>query len=257
MGVLKEAIDNREFLREFTLQQLRSRYRNSVLGYLWALLVPLMVFATFAFIFAVVNGLNVREFAPYFFAGYVPWLLFVNTGTGATAAIVGNSHMITRIRTPKSVFPVSVLMVNLIEFLGFVVATLVLMVLLQAKFSLAMLFLPIASVILLVFALGISFLFATVNVFFRDFSFMWYTLSFLWFFCTPIVFPLTQVAPVYRKYFELNPMLPFVRMFQEPISVGVLPSADTVLMAIIYSVIVFVFGTAVFARSQKSFYSYL
>jgi lipopolysaccharide transport system permease protein len=257
MGLIREALDNREFLKEFTLQQLRSRYRNSVLGYLWALLIPLMLFATFAFIFSVVNRLDSRVYAPFFFAGYLPWLLFVNTANSATTSVVGNAHIITRIRAPKSVFPVSALLVNLIEFGGFVVATLVLMALLKAKFTFAMLFVPVAAAILVVFVLGIAFLFATIQVFFRDFMFLWSTLSFLLFFCTPILFPLTQVAPVFRHYFELNPLLPFVRMFQEPISKGVLPSLETIIVSMLYAVVLFVFGSAVFSRAQKSFYSYL
>jgi lipopolysaccharide transport system permease protein len=257
MGLIREALDNREFLKEFTLQQLRSRYRNSVLGYLWALIIPLLVFATFAFIFSVVNRLNARSFAPYFFGGYLPWLLFVNTSSGAMTAIVGNSHLITRIKAPKSIFPISILLVNLVEFAGFTVATLAIMALLRADFSPAMLFLPIASAILLLLVLGVCFLFATINVFLRDFSFLWYPVSFLWFFCTPIIFPLSQLTPEHRKYFELNPMLPFIQLFQDPISKGVLPSLETIVVSIIYAVILYVFGSAVFARSQKSFYAYL
>jgi ABC-type polysaccharide/polyol phosphate export permease len=257
MSVLREALDNHEFLKEFTLQQLRSRYRNSVLGYLWALLIPLALFATFAFVFSVVNRLDSRTYAPFFFAGYLPWLLLVNTANSAIVSVVGNAHFITRIRVPKSVFPVSALLVNLVEFGGFVLATLILMALLNAKFTAAMLFLPVAVIILVVFVLGIAFLFATLQVFFRDFTFVWSTASFLLFFCTPILFPLTQIAPAFRPYFELNPFLPFVRMLQEPISRGVLPSADTVLISMLYAVVLFIFGAAVFSRAQKSFYSYL
>jgi ABC-type polysaccharide/polyol phosphate export permease len=257
MAPLKEALDNREFLKEFTLQQLRSKYRNSVLGYLWALLMPLSVFATFTLIFAVVNRLNPTTYAPFFFAGYLPWLLFQNTASAATTSIVGNAHILTRIRAPKSVFPVSALLINLVEFAGFAAATLLLMALLKAKFSLAMLFIPVAAIILVVFVLGIAFLFATINVFFRDFAFFWQTASFLLFFSTPILFPLTQISPAFRPYFELNPILPFIRMFQEPISGGAMPSLETVVLAIIYAVILFVFGATVFSRAQKSFYSYL
>lgn len=257
MGLIKEALDNREFLKEFTLQQLRSRYRNSVLGYLWTLLVPLILFASLAFIFSVINHLDTRKFGPYFFGGYLPWLLFVNASLGATGAILGNGSLINRIKVPKSVFPVSILLVNLVDFGGFTAATLLIMVFVGADFSAAMLFLPIASAILILFVLGVCFLFATINVFVRDFFFAWASLSTLWFFCTPIIYPLSQVNPEHRKYFELNPILPFIQLFQDPISKGALPSMETIVISIIYAVILFVFGSAVFARSQKSFYAYL
>jgi lipopolysaccharide transport system permease protein len=257
MGALQEVFENRDFLKEFTLQQLRTKYRGSVLGYLWAILVPLVLFATMAFVFSIINNLNAGSFAPYFFGGYIPWLLFVNSGSGATMSIVGNRHLLAHIRTPKATFPVSVLLINLVELLGFLAATLVIMLALRSNFSPAMLFLPVAIVIVSVFVLGVSFLFATINVFVRDFMFVWTAFSTLWFFCTPIIFPLSQLNPIYRKYFELNPILPFIQLFQDPISKGLLPSAETIVLSLIYAVILFIFGATVFTRSQKSFYPYL
>jgi ABC-type polysaccharide/polyol phosphate export permease len=120
-----------------------------------------------------------------------------------------------------------------------------------------MLFLPISAAILIVFVAGICYLFASINVFLRDFGFIWTSVSILWFFCSPIFFPLSQLTPAHRKYFELNPFLPFLQLFQDPISKGVLPSVEAIAISTVYAVVLLFVGSTVFARSQKSFYAYL
>ena len=257
MPVIREVFENREFLKQYTLQQMRSRYRGSVLGYAWALLAPFLTLAVFAFVFAVINRMDARTFAPHFFGGYIPWVFFSSATTAATSSIVGSAYLITRVRTPKAVFPLSAVILNAVEFLAFLPAALALMVMLGARLSPALLFLPIATAILAVFIIGVSFLFATINVFLRDFLFVWTTASFLWFFCTPIVYPLSSIEPDKRQWFELNPILPFIRLFQDPVAQGVLPSTGTIATACAYALVLFVAGTLIFSRTQKGFYSYL
>jgi ABC-type polysaccharide/polyol phosphate export permease len=65
------------------------------------------------------------------------------------------------------------------------------------------------------------------------------------------------IAPANQKYFEMNPLVPFLRLFQDPMGRGVLPSAETILLACVYAAAAFTGGTSTFARSQRSFYSYL
>jgi ABC-type polysaccharide/polyol phosphate export permease len=131
------------------------------------------------------------------------------------------------------------------------------MALVGSKFTAALLFLPAAVLILSVFVLGLSYLFAAANVFLRDFAFMWTTVSFLWFVCSPIMYPMEAIAPENQKYFEMNPLLPLIRLFQDPMGKGVLPQPETILLACVYAAVTFVLGTSIFARSQRSFYSYL
>lgn len=257
MQVIREAVDHREFLKQFTLQQLRGRYRGSVLGYVWTLLMPLLTLGMFAFVFAVINRMDARTFAPQFFGGYIPWMFFSSAATAAAGSIAGSAYLITRVRTPKAVFPLSAVLLSGVELLAFLPAAFVLMAVLGSPFSPAMLFLPVSVLMLALFAMGVAFLFATIQVFLRDFVFLWTTASFLWFFCTPIVYPLSSLAPAHQRYFELNPLLPFIRLFQDPIARGVLPAPETVAAAAFLGVVTFAAGAAVFSRAQRSFYAYL
>jgi lipopolysaccharide transport system permease protein len=257
MQIFHELIEYREFLREFTLQQFRSRYRGSVLGFLWTLLIPLLVFLTFAFVFTYLNRMQFSTFGPYFFGGYIAWVLFASATTSATTSISANSNFVTKVYVPKAIFPVSTFLITVVEFFGFVVAMFFLMPLVGAQFYPEMAFLPVSFLIMAPFVAGLCLLFAAITVFLRDFAFLWVPGSMLWFFCTPILYPMDVIPPVFRQYMEMNPILPFVRLFRDPIAFGRIPDVETLTLAVIYSALALILGTSIFARSQKSFYAYM
>jgi ABC-type polysaccharide/polyol phosphate export permease len=105
--------------------------------------------------------------------------------------------------------------------------------------------------------LGVSFLFAAVNVFLRDFQFLWTSVSFLWFFFTPILYRITVLPAHVRPYFAMNPLVPFISLFQKPICDGALPPLATLGLAILYSVTMLGVGLTAFSRSERLFYLYL
>jgi|HigsolmetaAR202D_1030399.scaffolds.fasta_scaffold22679_2 ABC-type polysaccharide/polyol phosphate export systems, permease component len=254
---IKQILDYREFIIQYTLQQLRTRYRGSVLGFLWTLLNPLFVSLALTIVFSFLNRQDMRSFGVYFFAGYIPWTFFAAATSASTMSIVGNANYVNRIFIPKGAFPIVTLFVNLLDLVAGLAVVFLLMLAFGAKFSAAMLFLPVSVIALIILVLGLSFLFATINVFVRDFSFFWASFSFLLFFFTPILYKLSALPPDARRYFEANPVLPFIRMFQEPIASGVVPSGETVLLATLYALVALVLGSTIFFRSQKSFYLYL
>jgi ABC-2 type transport system permease protein len=131
------------------------------------------------------------------------------------------------------------------------------MALVGAKFTPALASIPVAIIVMGVFVLGVSFLFAAVNVFLRDFQFLWASISFLWFFFTPILYHITMLPAHVRPYFAMNPLVPFINLFQKPICDGVLPPLATFGLAILYSLTMLGVGLTVFSRSERTFYLYL
>jgi ABC-2 type transport system permease protein len=254
---LKQLLDYKEFLRQFTAQQLKTRYRASVLGLFWTLLNPVLTCLVLSTVFSYLNKWDMRTTSLFFFAGYMPWLFFVNGTMGATSSIIGNTHYVNRIYVPRLIFPIATTLVNLTDLAAGVVVVLGYMGLVGASFSPALATIPISILVMGVFALGVSFLFAAVNVFLRDFQFLWASVSFLWFFFTPILYHITVLPTRVRPYFEMNPVLPFIRLFQQPICDGALPPLATFGLAILYSVTMLGVGLTAFSRSERSFYLYL
>jgi ABC-2 type transport system permease protein len=256
MSPLREVLDYRQFLREYTLMQFRSRYRSSALGFAWTLLVPLATLASFSFVFFFISGVRSREFGPFFFGGFLMWSLMAAAAPAAIMSIVGSPQYITRIHAPKSVFPVSAFIVAAVEFLAFGVAVLLILAALRVPLGPTVALLPISVLIYAPFVLGICFLFASANVFFRDFAFLWTSLNMLWLFLTPVFYRLESVPPTLRPLFEANPLYPFSRLFQDPL-LGRVPSGDLYAAALLYSALALMVGIAVFRRTENRFYLYL
>jgi ABC-2 type transport system permease protein len=193
----------------------------------------------------------------YFFAGYIPWMFFLAATVGATTAIVGNAQYVNRIYVPRAIFPIAIVLVGFVDLLAGLGVVLAYMISTGAAFTPALAILPLSVVVLAVFLLGMAFFCASVNVFVRDFQYLWATLTFLWFFFTPILYPLSTIPATVRPYFEMNPVLPFIALFQEPICHGAIPPVGTIGLAGIYAVAALVLGAGVFFRSERSFYLYL
>jgi ABC-type polysaccharide/polyol phosphate export permease len=254
---LKELLEYKEFLRQFTAQQLKTRYRSSVLGLFWTLLNPVLTCLFLSVVFAYINRWDVRTTGLYFFAGYMPWLFFVGGTSAATSAIVGNTHYVNRVYVPRLIFPIATTLVNLTDLAAGMVVVLGYMALVGAKFTPALASIPVAIIVMGIFVLGVSFLFAAVNVFLRDFQFLWTSVSFLWFFFTPILYRITVLPAHVRPYFAMNPLVPFISLFQKPICDGALPPLATLGLAILYSVTMLGVGLTAFSRSERLFYLYL
>ena len=256
MHVFSELVTYKQFLREFTLQQLRSRYRGSVLGFGWSLLVPFATIATFGFVFAYLNRANMQIFWPFFIGGFVPWNFFALSIGVSVVSIVGNPQFITKTYAPKAVFPVAAFLTSLIETIALFISAFIILAVFGYKFPATVLFMPVSLAILMPFVLGACLLLAAANVFFRDVAFIWTALQTLLFFLTPILYSVESLPPNMRPLFEANPLYPFVRLFQDPL-LGTLPPGDLTATAALYAAIMLTLGASVFSRTQKSFYLYL
>ena len=254
---LKELLEYKEFLRQFTAQQLKTRYRASILGFVWTLLNPVLICLFLSVVFSYINRWDVRTTGLYFFAGYMPWLFFINGTMGATFCIIGNTHYVNRVYVPRLIFPIATTLVNLTDLAAGMVVVLGYMALVGANFSTALATIPISILVMGVFVLGVSFLYAAVNVFLRDFQFLWASVSFLWFFFTPILYHIAALPAHVRPYFAMNPLVPFIRLFQQPICDGVVPAWTTFGLALLYAVTMLGIGLAAFSRSERWFYLYL
>jgi ABC-type polysaccharide/polyol phosphate export permease len=256
-AAFQELIEYREFLKQFVLQTLFSRYRSSVLGFFWTLLNPLLSCLVLSVVFSYINKADLRTFGPYFFSGYMPWIFFVAATANGTACIVANSPYVNRVYLPKVIFPIWAATLSTVDLVASIFVLFGLMFAIKAPFTPALLMLPVSMFLLIVFSLGLCFLFGALNVFVRDFQYLWGALTFLWFFFSPILFPLANIPAGPRVYFAMNPMVSFLQLFQDPISKGLLPPGTVVLQASIYAVVSLVVGTVYFVRSQRSFYLYL
>jgi ABC-type polysaccharide/polyol phosphate export permease len=253
----KELYDYRDFFFQFVYQQLHQRYSGSILGFLWTLINPLLVYASFSIIFSMINHWDLKDYGIYFFSGYMFWNFFANSCLQGAESVVGNPGYVTRLYVPRMVFPFASIAVNLVDLGAGMLVLFGLMAFLGTPFTAALLALPCFILIATIFAGGAALLCAACNVFLRDFRHLLSAVLFLWFFFSPVLWKLDGMPSQARGYLYNNPVLPFLTLFHDSIWRGHAPAASVILASCGLALVTLIAGVLVFAKKEKDFYYYL
>ncbi len=219
-------------VQNMVAQELRVRYQRSFLGFLWTLISPVMMMGTLTMVFSqVFEKKDWKEYAIYLFAGQVPWTMFGACLTDCSTCIVANEGLIRKIYLPKLIFPLSKVLLNLTTFLLSVAALYVLMGMIGAQFTSAMVLLPVVILLFATFAMGLGLMLAVANTFYRDTGHLITVILQAWYFATPIIWGDGGLKPSLEARCWLNPAYPFIRMFQLIIRDGQWPTLSLFLVA--------------------------
>ena len=239
------------------LKDLRVRYKRSILGFLWALLNPLLLMIVLTIVFSTVMRFPIDNYAVFLISTLVPWTFFSQALSYATESIVGNGNLLKKVNIGKSVFPAAAILSNLINFFLSLIPLILLLLALQFPVHLTWLYIPVPLLGLIAFTLGIGFFCAAANVFFRDVShIIQIVLSAMFYFC-PILYSLDLIPEQYRFYFRLNPMLYILNGFRMSIYYGMLPSIQSAAMSLLCGFGALIIGYRFYRNYQDSFVFYL
>jgi ABC-2 type transport system permease protein len=213
----------RELVGNLTRKELKIKYKNSVLGFVWSLLNPLMYLVVFSLVFNIISQINVPYFGIFFLSGLLAWNLFSAALSGGTSAIVMNAQLVTKVWFPREALVLASVFAAIVHFL---LQSLVLAAaLLVFQRSPAWEFVPVflfSIVVLLVFATALAIALSAINVYLRDTQHLLEVALLAWFWLSAIAFNYGQVAHrLVAKYGErgeliaaLNPVLTVVITFQ-------------------------------------------
>jgi ABC-type polysaccharide/polyol phosphate export permease len=204
--------------------QLLLRYRRTALGFVWTLVNPVLMMSVSAFVFShLLNFANVQNYAVFLFSGMLPWMMFSNALTIGGASILSNEQLLRKVALPLHALPISAAAGVLIDSLCALLALFLIVVLLGAPLTPALLVLPLSYLILFVFCAGCALLFAVIFVFFRDMQHIITVLLQAMMYMTPIIYPLERIPERFHWILQLNPMYYLIRLFREPIYDGSAP----------------------------------
>ncbi len=247
----------RELIWALALKELRVRYKRSVLGFLWALLNPLLMMIILTLVFGTLMRFSIDHYAIFLLSMLLPWTFFSQSLAYGVESVVGNAQLLKKVRVATLVFPVAAVLANVINFLLSLLPLALLIVLLRFPLHWTWVYLPVPMLGLFLFTLGTCFLFATVNVFFRDVSHIVQIILSAWFYVSPIIYSLDFIPQKYRFFFRLNPMLYVLNGFRLSIYYGLLPSVQSVAMSLACGMGALVIGFGLFRRYQDSFVYYV
>jgi ABC-2 type transport system permease protein len=250
---VSELYDSRNLLRNFVSRDLSVRYKGSALGILWSLLNPLMMMLVFTAVFSVLlrfsSSLPKGHYPIWFLAGFLPWSFLATALPLGTSSLVANGALIQKVYFPREVLPLSMTIANLINF-GIAVALLLPFAAWTVGISVlgVIVLIPITAALFL-FAAGLVMLCSALNVYFRDVEFLLGIVLTVWFYLTPIIYPLTNPAVArHARWFDLNPFVPFSEAYRDALYLGVVPSLERTSLCIGIGVVTFVICYAAFNR---------
>lgn len=261
---LANLIQYKELLINLTRKELKVKYKNSILGFFWSLLNPILMMLVFTFIFTIVlpikNVGGIKNFPLFFLAGFLPWNFFSATVTSSTISIVGNGPLIKKVFFPRELLPVSIGLANLINFalelsvfFLFVLATGLLSDSKYLGFYKYLPYLIILIPILFVFTIGVSLLISALNVYLRDIQHIIGILLMVTFYATPIIYPITLVPGAYSKAYKANPVTAIIESFHQVLHGVSHPSFILLLYSATAAIAAFMFGYFIFLRLEPAF----
>lgn len=245
----------KEILFELVKREIKSRYKQSVFGYAWVLLVPLinLIVMSIVFSFFIRVPTGGIPYAIYLFAGLVPWLFTANAVISATGSAVQNNSLITKVALPRHIFPLASVLSKTIDFFLNFVIMIILMILLGIHFNWVVLFLPLIFITQFILILGVGFVLSSINVYFRDVENIIGVFLTMWMYLTPVLYP-PEIVPQNVKYiFNLNPMTPIINSYRNLLLHGVLPPWQSFAYSLIISILLFFVGWHIFKKLSRNF----
>jgi ABC-type polysaccharide/polyol phosphate export permease len=249
--IFREALElfrYRDLLGLMVVNIAKTRYKRSMLGVLWTLMNPVLHTAVVTVAFANIFRSSLPNYALYVLSGMVCWTLFTTTTVYAMNSLIWGGSILGRIYVPRTIFAAAAVGNGLTSF-GLALVPLVgVMVVTGHPWTLALLSLPLAVVLLTAFVFGVSLLVSSIAVLYTDFVEFYQVMVQALFFLTPIMYP-PDILPGWAvPLLHLNPMHKLIEMFRLPVYSGQFPDAATVAAATITSVTVLVVGWIAFTR---------
>lgn len=254
MNFWKELWEYREMISSLVKRDLRSRYKGSVLGFLWMFLNPLLQLGVYTIVFSTIMRMGIDKFYLFMFVALVPWLFFSTCLSGGTSVIFSQQDMVKKIYFPRDVLPISFTVSQFVNMVfSFIIIFVVVFVSGIGVNPIALLYLPLIMIIEFVLCLGITYLTSALSVYFRDLQHIMGILSMAWMYLTPIIYPVEMVPEQFVDLFYLNPMTSITIAYRDILYYKQVPEMGTLVNAILMGVGILIVGRLVFAKLQKGF----
>jgi ABC-type polysaccharide/polyol phosphate export permease len=239
-----------ELLQHLVWRDYSLRYKQSVLGLLWSLLLPLSQLLVLVFLFQAVVPLNIEAYPAFVFCAILPWGWFSSSLSSACGLFINNRDLIRHPNfTPASLTSINTLS-NLIAFLASLPLLLVVLVMYGRPLTPALPLLPLLLLIQGVLTSGLSLIVATWNAFYRDVQHVVILTLTLLFYLTPVFYRPQAVTKQYQIVYQLNPLAVLIKAYRAIFFEGVYPSLPSLLYATLASTTIYVCGYMIYRRLQ-------
>jgi lipopolysaccharide transport system permease protein len=245
----------RELFYFFVWRDIKLKYKQTVLGALWAIIQPFSAMVVFTIFFGKFAKMP-SEGAPYpvfSYSALVPWTYFSSAVALAGNSLVGNSDLLTKVYFPRVAIPGASVLSGLVDFFIASIILLGLIVYYNITLSWKLLFWPVLVIPMIFLALGLGLIFSSLNVRYRDIK---YTVPFVMqmlLFITPIIYPISILPERFRRIAALNPLTGIIEAFRSTVLPNKQVDFSLLFFSVVTSLIIFIIGLIFFRKTEKSF----
>ncbi|HEX5808176.1 MAG TPA: ABC transporter permease [Anaerolineales bacterium] len=252
---LRELWEYRELLFFFAWRDIKVRYRQTVMGVLWAIIQPILTMVIFSLFFGRLANIpsDGLPYPVFSFAALVPWTFFANALTQASNSLVLSGNMLKKIYFPRLALPIATVLAGVIDFALAFIVLLCIMLYYGLVPTVNIIWLPFFALLALVTSIGVSLWLAAMNVQFRDVR---YTIPFItqaWLFVTPIAYPSSLLPESLRIVYGLNPMAGVVEGFRWALLGTDTAPGPMLIVSSVVALILLVGGAFYFRRMENTF----
>lgn len=252
--MLREQVEFRGLLYRMTARDLAVRYKQAVMGFGWAIFMPLINTILFSVIFTRVAPLDTGVPYPIFaYTGLLFWNCFASSLRFAVNSLTSNATLVTKVYFPREIFPFSAVLVCLVDAAVGSIVLVGLMIYYQFPPAPTLLLVPVLLLIQVCFTAGVALLVAMANIFLRDVKYIFEMVLTVWMFATSVVYPVELVGGKLGAALTLNPMTPIIEGYRSLILHGVIPDLIPLGIAAVLAIVTLFVGWLIFHRAEYQF----
>lgn len=251
----------RKIIWSITLTDIKQRYAGSFMGGVWIVLNPLLFLSAYFMVYILIFKVRLPEISTFdyvliIFSGLIPWFGFSEAIGQSVSTVTNNSSLLKNTLFPIELMPVKTVLSSVVTQ---VVGLLMLLVVIAftGKISTTVLLLPFVMVLQILFQIGLAWILATLNVFFRDLSQMITVILILLMLVSPIAYTTEMLTPDLLFFMQFNPMFYMVTLYRDLLIYNQLPAWNTVFIFLVLSILFFFIGYYVFIRLKVVFADYV
>jgi len=250
-SLLEEIWKRRSLVITLALNDVRVRYRNSVLGFLWSFLEPLLMLGVLYLVFTNIFKQSIEHYPIYLLLGIIIWYMFSRATSMGQTSLIDKSSIVQSIYLRRELIVLSSCLTAFIMMCFEFVAFGFFVVIFNFTPPPTILLLPLLIVDLFVLTFGVSLLLSVATVYFRDIKYIWLIILQAGFFLTPILYQMDMLPEQLQQILQISPMVSLMETAHRIVIYGTLPTLEQTLHIIISTSIIFAIGYAVFRSKDK------
>jgi lipopolysaccharide transport system permease protein len=258
LNFARNLFQHRTLLYQLIRRDFEQRFVGSAAGWLWGLIHPLVLLVSWVFVFQICLGVRMpanavtENYPVYLFCGFLPWLLFQDTVMRSSNSLLEHANLITKTVFPSEFVPVSIFCSSLVSHLLALFLLIAVLAFSEGVSTMAWL-LPPYVLLLGMLAVGLGWMFASLQVYLRDTAQVLSVFMTFWFWMTPIFITEDQVPEAIRFIVKINPLAYVVRAYRDRLLSYEAPSAADFAILAAYAVTAFVMGGLFFRHLKRGF----